>query len=46
MRPLAEVVREHVLRVVEGCGGNQVEAARVLRISRSTLWRMLRSEQA
>ncbi|HQR30290.1 MAG TPA: sigma-54 dependent transcriptional regulator, partial [Anaeromyxobacteraceae bacterium] len=29
MRPLAEVEREHVLRVLEGCGGNQVEAARV-----------------
>ncbi|HET8732515.1 MAG TPA: sigma-54 dependent transcriptional regulator [Anaeromyxobacteraceae bacterium] len=44
MRPLAEVEREHVMRVLEACGGNQVEAARVLRISRSTLWRMLRSD--
>jgi DNA-binding NtrC family response regulator len=42
LRPLAEVEREHVLRVVEACGGAQVEAARVLGIGRNTLWRKLR----
>ena len=43
LRSLAEVEREHVLRVVEACGGSQVEAARHLGIGRSTLWRKLRS---
>lgn len=43
LRSLAEVEREHVLRVVEACGGSQVEAAEVLGIGRTTLWRKLRS---
>jgi two-component system response regulator HydG len=43
LRPLADVEREHVRRVLELCGGNQVEAARVLQVGRSTLWRKLRS---
>ncbi|OJY17089.1 MAG: sigma-54-dependent Fis family transcriptional regulator [Myxococcales bacterium 68-20] len=42
LRPLADVEREHVLRVLEACGGSQVEAARVLGIGRSTLWRKMR----
>ena len=42
LRPLAEVEREHVLRVIEACGGSQTEAARVLGIGRNTLWRKLR----
>lgn len=42
LRSLAEVEREHVLRVVEACGGSQMEAARHLGIGRSTLWRKLR----
>ena len=42
-RKLAEVEREHVLRVLEACGGSQVEAARVLGIGRNTLWRKLRA---
>jgi two-component system response regulator HydG len=42
LRTLAEVEREHVLRVVEACGGSQLEAARHLGIGRSTLWRKLR----
>jgi two-component system response regulator HydG len=43
LRPLAEVEREHVLRVIEACGGSQLEAARVLGIARNTLWRKLRA---
>lgn len=43
LRSLAEVEREHILRVIEACGGSQVEAARVLGIGRNTLWRKLRS---
>jgi two-component system response regulator HydG len=42
-RTLAEAEREHVLRVLEACGGSQVEAARQLGIGRNTLWRKLRS---
>jgi two-component system response regulator HydG len=42
-RTLAEVEREHVLRVLERCGGSQAEAARVLDIGRNTLWRKLRA---
>jgi DNA-binding NtrC family response regulator len=38
---LADVERAHVLRVLEACGGSQVEAARVLGIGRNTLWRKL-----
>jgi propionate catabolism operon transcriptional regulator len=36
--------REHVLRVLADCGGNQAEAARKLGIGRTTLWRKLRAE--
>ena len=43
MRPLAEVEREHVLAVLDACGGNQAEAARVLGLARNTLWRRLRA---
>ncbi len=42
LRPLADVEREHVLRVLEACGGSHVEAARALGIGRNTLWRKLR----
>ncbi len=42
LRPLSEVEREHVLRVLDACGGSQTEAARVLGIARNTLWRKLR----
>jgi DNA-binding NtrC family response regulator len=41
-RPLADVEREHVLHVLQACGGSHVEAARVLGIGRNTLWRKLR----
>lgn len=43
LRPLAEVEQAHVLHVLEACGGNQQEAARVLEIGRNTLWRKLRT---
>lgn len=41
LRTLAEVEREHILHVLEACGGRQGEAARILGISRTTLWRRL-----
>ena len=41
LRPLAEVEREHVRAVLAACGNNQAEAARILRIGRTTLWRKL-----
>ncbi len=43
LRTLAEVEREHVVRVLEACGGRQIDAARVLGIGRTTLWRKLRA---
>ncbi len=46
LRPLVDVEREHILSVLELVGGNQVEAARVLGIGRTTLWRKLRELQA
>ena len=38
---LAAAEREHILAVLDACGGNQVEAAGVLGVGRSTLWRKL-----
>jgi two-component system response regulator HydG len=43
LRPLADVEHDHILRVLDACGGSQAEAARVLGIARNTLWRKLRS---
>ncbi len=43
LRPLADVEREHILRVLESCGGHQEDAARILGIGRTTLWRKLRA---
>jgi two-component system response regulator HydG len=42
LRSLAEVEQEHILRVLDACGGSQTEAARVLGVGRNTLWRKLR----
>ncbi len=38
---LADVEREHVARVLDACEGPQIDAARVLGIARTTLWRKL-----
>ncbi|KYF63397.1 Fis family transcriptional regulator [Sorangium cellulosum] len=46
LRSLAEVEREHILRVLDACGGSQAEAARVLGVGRNTLWRKLREYSA
>ena len=40
---LAQAERRHILRVLEACGGQQLDAARVLGIGRTTLWRKLKS---
>ncbi len=40
-RTLAEVEREHILGVLDACGGSQAQAASVLGIARNTLWRKL-----
>jgi len=40
---LADAERAHILKTLDACGGNQVEAARVLAIGRNTLWRKVRS---
>lgn len=42
---LAEVERQHVARVLGSCNGNQAEAARILGIGRTTLWRKMRELQ-
>lgn len=43
LRSLADVEQEHVLRVLEACGGRQQDAARILGVGRTTLWRKLRA---
>ena len=43
LRPLADVERDHILAVLDACGGSQVEAARALGIGRNTLWRKLKA---
>ncbi|MBI2890165.1 MAG: sigma-54-dependent Fis family transcriptional regulator [Nitrospirae bacterium] len=40
--PLAEVERLHILSVLQRCGENRRETARVLGIATNTLWRKLR----
>ncbi len=41
MVPLDEIRRRHVARVLEACGGNRTDAARVLKLDRKTLYRRL-----
>ena len=43
---LKQVESEHIRRVLDACGGRHSEAARVLGISRATLWRKLRELDA
>jgi two-component system response regulator HydG len=40
-RTLAEVEKAHILAVLASCGGETGQAAQVLGIGRSTLWRKL-----
>jgi DNA-binding NtrC family response regulator len=42
LRPLADVERDHVLRVLEACGGHRQKASEVLQIGRATLFRKLK----
>lgn len=44
MRPLRDIERDVVKAAVERCDGNQTEAARVLGVSRTTIWRLLKTE--
>jgi len=41
--PLKEIERQYILETVAACGGNYDEAARVLEIGRTTLWRKLKA---
>jgi two-component system response regulator HydG len=42
LRSLADIEREHITRVLDSCGGHQADAARVLGLGRTTLWRKMR----
>lgn len=42
-RTLEEVENEHILRVLDGTGGNRTEAARILGISKPTLYSKIKS---
>jgi two-component system response regulator HydG len=42
---LKEMERRHIMETLESCGGNYDEAARVLGIGRTTLWRKLKEYQ-
>jgi two-component system response regulator HydG len=44
VKPLEELNKEYAKSVVEMLGGNKAEAARLLGISRTSLWRMLKEE--
>lgn len=45
-RPLDDIITEIIQRTVESQGGNQKKAADILCISRTTVWRMLKKENA
>ncbi|HCO12233.1 MAG TPA: sigma-54-dependent Fis family transcriptional regulator [Desulfonauticus sp.] len=42
-KPLAEIEKEYILRVLNYTKGNKVEAAKILGISRTSLWRKLKN---
>ncbi|MBL7000772.1 MAG: sigma-54-dependent Fis family transcriptional regulator [Gammaproteobacteria bacterium] len=42
---LEQMEMQHINKVLESVGGNQVKAAKILGINRSTLWRKLGSDQ-
>ena len=42
-RTLSEMERDHILRILNTCGGNKKQAAEVLGIDRSTLYVKLRA---
>jgi DNA-binding NtrC family response regulator len=44
IKPVEKLIKEYVQSVVELLGGNKAEAARLLGISRTSLWRMLKEE--
>jgi transcriptional regulator with PAS, ATPase and Fis domain len=46
LMPLDAVEREHIDRVLKSCANNQDRAARILGISRSTLWRKLSARRS
>lgn len=41
-RPLCDVEKDHILRTLEACNGNQLDTAKRLGIGRNTLWRKLK----
>ncbi|ADK13463.1 MULTISPECIES: sigma-54-dependent transcriptional regulator [Clostridium] len=43
-RPLSEIDKNIALKVIEVCNGNQTKAAESLKISRTTLWRLIKSK--
>jgi len=45
IKPLEQLDRDYARYVVETLGGNKTEAARLLGISRTSLWRMLKEEE-
>ncbi len=44
VKPLADINKEYARSVIDLFGGNKSEAARVLGVSRSSLWRMLKEK--
>ena len=46
IRPLAEVERQAILEAIEYCDGNIPQAARLLGVSPSTIYRKMQSWQA